>query len=215
MGPPLFWCKIFSSFQVFGQPPKISWLTMTKKEIQLIWSFTDGVYLEIEKQVDLWGAINHILRFTKRPQQNFSGTLVYKTVTKGKQSKVNLKHGCKWSKPDQGCIKLNWRDWRGYLVFAYSKKAYTNIHVQAEVEAIRWVIWVAVHFNLQKLVIKSNRKICIDAISKMTQKSHGESLPLLMILGFFHLENYIILREYIKCVFPSFTENGGSYHDFN
>ncbi len=94
-------------------------------------------------------------------------------------------------KPDQGCIKLNWIDWRGHLVCAYSKKAYTNIHVQAKVEAIRWVIWVAVQFNLQKLVIKSNRKICIDAISKMTQKSRGESLPLLMILGFLHLTSLL------------------------
>jgi hypothetical protein len=72
-------------------------------------------------------------------------------VVKDMTLKANNKQNPKWSKPNQACIKINCdaaignshsvlaivaRDWRGNLVFAHSKKAHTNILVQAEAEAL-------------------------------------------------------------------------------
>ena len=57
-------------------------------------------------------------------------------------------------------------------MFAHSKKAHTNVPVQAEAEALRWAIWVASQCNLQKVVIKGDSKICLEAIIK-----NGPEIP--------------------------------------
>ena len=103
------------------------------------------------------------------------------SMVKDMTLKLNNRHNPRWSKPNQGCIKINCdaaignshsvlaivaRDWRGNLLFAHSKKGHTNIPVQAEAEALRWVIRVAFHCNIQKLIIEGDSKVCIEAISK-------------------------------------------------
>ncbi len=103
-------------------------------------------------------------------------------IMKGKPLKVNSRMGCRWNKPKQGYLKINCdaatnhnhsvlsivaRDWRGNLVFAHSKKAYTNISVQAEAETIRWAIWVAAQCYFQHFVVESDSMICIDTINKV------------------------------------------------
>ena len=39
---------------------------------------------------------------------------------------------------DKSFIAIVARDWRGELVFAYTKQVETNVPVQAEAEAINW-----------------------------------------------------------------------------
>lgn len=57
------------------------------------------------------------------------------------------------------------RDWRGKLVFAYSKRVDTNIPVQAEAKAIFWALHLAKKVDASHFVIESDSKICTDAIS--------------------------------------------------
>ena len=85
-----------------------------------------------------------------------------------------------WSKPACGHIKINCdaaigpsysviaivaRDWRESLLFALSKKVNTNISVQAEAEALRWSVLIAVDRKLQKVMFENNSQICINAIT--------------------------------------------------
>ena len=99
--------------------------------------------------------------------------LEHGSVAKGKQSTENSRQGCRWYKPDPEYIKINSdaaiahnnfvlaivaKDRRGNVVFAHSKKAHTNIPFQA--------LWVAGQCNLQNLIIESDSKICIEAVSK-------------------------------------------------
>ena len=101
------------------------------------------------------------------------------SVIKGKQPKETAKHVSHWSIPAHSITKISCdvavgknnfvlsivaRDWRGNLVFAHSKKAHTNVPVQAEAEAFRWAIWVASQCNLQKVVIVGDSKICLETI---------------------------------------------------
>ena len=49
------------------------------------------------------------------------------------------------------------RDWRGTLVFPYSKRVNTNIPVQAEAEAVFWALHLAKkvdasHFVIEKVI---------------------------------------------------------------
>ena len=109
------------------------------------------------------------------------------SVIKGKQPKEKAKHVSHWSRPAHGTTKINCdaavgknhsvlsiiaRDWRGNLVFAHSKKAYTNVPVQAKAETLHWAIWVASQCNLQKVVIEGDSKICLEAIIK-----NGPEIP--------------------------------------
>ena len=59
------------------------------------------------------------------------------------------------------------RDWRGSLVFSLSKKVYTNVPVQAEAEALRWSVYLAMDKNFSNVVFESDSQICIRAISQV------------------------------------------------
>ena len=74
----------------------------------------------------------------------------------------------KWVRPEFGVIKINCdaavgprfssltvvaKDWRGNLVFALTKKANTNIPLQAEVEALLWACLIVVEYELENNVI--------------------------------------------------------------
>ena len=80
-----------------------------------------------------------------------------------------------WSKPDRDTIKINVdvacniesssiaavdRDWRGEMVFAYSKRVNTTLPLQAEAEAIIW----ALNLDVDSISIESDSKSCIDAL---------------------------------------------------
>ena len=56
------------------------------------------------------------------------------------------------------------RDWRGALVFALSKKANTNVPLQAEVEALLWSVQLAKSFTGIKVVIERDSKMCIEVL---------------------------------------------------
>ena len=56
------------------------------------------------------------------------------------------------------------RDWRGGLVFALSKKANTNVPLQAEAEALLWFVQLVGSFTGIKVVIKGDSKMCIEAL---------------------------------------------------
>ncbi|KAK9988249.1 hypothetical protein SO802_028488 [Lithocarpus litseifolius] len=85
-----------------------------------------------------------------------------------------------WSKPDRDTIKINvdavWstvsssiaaiaRDWRGDVVFAYSKRVNTTLPLQAEAEAIIWALNLATNLDVDSISIESDSKSCIDALS--------------------------------------------------
>ena len=59
------------------------------------------------------------------------------------------------------------RDWRGSLVFSLSKKVYTNVPVQAESEALRWSVYLAMDKKFSNVVFESDSQICIRAISQV------------------------------------------------
>uniref|UniRef100_A0A2N9HCG5 protein-disulfide reductase n=1 Tax=Fagus sylvatica TaxID=28930 RepID=A0A2N9HCG5_FAGSY len=101
---------------------------------------------------------------------------------KTKNPPYNNRSICVWSKPTYGQIKLNCdaavgpnhaaiavvaRDWRGSLVFSLSKKVYTNVPVQAEAEALRWSIYLAMDKFFSNVVFESDSQICIRAISQV------------------------------------------------
>lgn len=56
------------------------------------------------------------------------------------------------------------RDWRETLVFAFTKKAYTSIPVQAEVKAILWTVLLAKDHNLVEVEDESKSKSRLDAL---------------------------------------------------
>ena len=56
------------------------------------------------------------------------------------------------------------RDWRGALVFALSKKANTNVPLQAEAEVLLWSVQLAGSFTGIKVVIEGDSKTCIEAL---------------------------------------------------
>ena len=84
-----------------------------------------------------------------------------------------------WSKPDRDTIKINVdvacniesssiaavdRDWRGEMVFAYSKRVNTTLPLQAEAEAIIWALNLAANLDVDSISIESDSKSCIDAL---------------------------------------------------
>lgn len=56
------------------------------------------------------------------------------------------------------------RDWRGKLVFSYSKRVNTNIPVQAEAEAILWALHLAKKADAWRLsnFIENVQVLCVD-----------------------------------------------------
>ena len=97
------------------------------------------------------------------------------------------RNSARWSCPSQGMLKLNCdaaigdlsscivivaRDWRGKLVFATSKKVNTNIPIQAEADAILLAVHIALNFSFCNCIIKSDCKVCIDAI-----RASGKLIP--------------------------------------
>ena len=92
----------------------------------------------------------------------------------------------KWSKPDLNCYKINCdvavfenyamisamaRDWRGFLVFAQAIRVNTNSPVQAEAEALRWAIRLAISHNLHNVIMEGNNKTCIQVLKGTTLSS--------------------------------------------
>uniref|UniRef100_A0A2N9J298 CCHC-type domain-containing protein n=1 Tax=Fagus sylvatica TaxID=28930 RepID=A0A2N9J298_FAGSY len=83
-----------------------------------------------------------------------------------------------WRLPEQEFIKINCdaavrsrfssiavvtRDWRGNLVFAFSKKVNTIIPLQAKAEALLWAGQLASSHELGKVILKSDCKLVVDA----------------------------------------------------
>ena len=77
----------------------------------------------------------------------------------------------KWACPNHGVIKINCdaavgldksfiaivaRDWRGELVFAYTKQVETNVPVQAEAEAFNWASQQVISHNISQALIEGN-----------------------------------------------------------
>ena len=69
--------------------------------------------------------------------------------------------------PNHVAIAVVARNWRGSLVFSLSKKVYTNVPVQAEAEALRWSVYLAMDKFFSNIVFESNSQICIRAISQV------------------------------------------------
>jgi hypothetical protein len=82
----------------------------------------------------------------------------------------------KWEQPNDGVFKINCnvvaglnfssiavvaRDWRGNLVFAFSKKVNTIIPLQAEAEAIVWAGHLAISYGFSVVIIESDCKKCV------------------------------------------------------
>ena len=59
------------------------------------------------------------------------------------------------------------RDWRRDLVFACSQKAKTTFPLQAEVEAVRWTIFLATKLEVDNVIIETDSKICHDVIHEL------------------------------------------------
>uniref|UniRef100_A0A2N9G7C7 Reverse transcriptase domain-containing protein n=1 Tax=Fagus sylvatica TaxID=28930 RepID=A0A2N9G7C7_FAGSY len=87
-----------------------------------------------------------------------------------------------WVRPNFGIIKINCdaavgprfssiavvaRDWRGKLVFAFSKKVETILPLQAEAEAIIWAGQLAIAHDLSKVIVESDCKICVEAVNRI------------------------------------------------
>ena len=69
--------------------------------------------------------------------------------------------------PNHVAIAVVARNWRGSLVFSLSKKVYTNVPVQAEAEALRWSVYLAMDKFFSNIVFESDSQICIRAISQV------------------------------------------------
>ena len=92
-------------------------------------------------------------------------------------------HGAvKWEHPNEGVFKINCnatvglhfssiaaapRDWKGNLVFAFSKKVNTIIPLQAEVEAIVWAGHLAISHGFSAVIIETNYRQCVQVVFKV------------------------------------------------
>uniref|UniRef100_A0A2N9I2H9 RNase H type-1 domain-containing protein n=1 Tax=Fagus sylvatica TaxID=28930 RepID=A0A2N9I2H9_FAGSY len=87
-----------------------------------------------------------------------------------------------WVRPNFGIIKINCdatvgprfssiaavtRDWRGKLVFAFSKKVETILPLQAEAEAIIWTGQLAIAHDLSKVIVEFDCKTCVEAVNRI------------------------------------------------
>ena len=122
-------------------------------------------------------------------------------------TRVPTRSNARWCCPNQGMLKLNCdvaiedmssciaivaKDWRGKLVFAISKKVNTNIPVQVETNAILLAVHVALNFSFCRCVIKSDCKVCIDAI-----KVGGNSVPWRLLNFVDSVKNVISDSDYV------------------
>ena len=97
------------------------------------------------------------------------------------------RNSCHWSKPAEGTLKINVdaaigkftsviaavaRNWRGELIFACSNKANTNVPLQVEAEAIKWVVSLANQLNFVAVLIEGDCLCCYQAID-----SKGQEVP--------------------------------------
>ena len=153
--------------------------------------------LEERKRFSLFGALllnniwklrNQIVFERKDPSSEAllrilsTSLLEHWNARKTKNPPYNNRSICVWSKPTCGQIKLNCdaalgsnhaaiavvaRDWRGSLVFSLSKMVYTNVPVQAEAEALRWSVYLAMDKIFSNVVFESDSQICIRAISQV------------------------------------------------
>ena len=134
----------------------------------------------------IWRLRNSVVFYGNKAMPEDVLKILYKSfqehwdVRKIKFSDDRTRRFSYWSKPACGHIKINCdaaigpsysviaivaRDWRGSLLFALSKKVNTNIPVQAEAEALRWSVLIAVDRKLQKVMFENNSQICINAIT--------------------------------------------------
>ena len=87
-----------------------------------------------------------------------------------------------WSLPTSSYIKFNTdavvgltsssiavvaRNWRGTVVLACSKKVNTTIPLQAEAKALVWASHLFVELGVDKVVFKSDSKVCIDVLNNL------------------------------------------------
>ena len=101
------------------------------------------------------------------------------------------------------------RDWRGNLVFACSIKVNTNIPIQAEAEALRWVVSTvqakadalrqavstAMNHKLINVSFESDRQVCIQGLTSSTN-----SVP-------WRVSNILQETKYLPSLVPSFSFN--------
>jgi hypothetical protein len=134
----------------------------------------------------IWRLRNSVVFYGNKAMPEDVLKILYKSfqehwdVRKIKFSDDRTRRFSYWSKPACGHIKINCdaaigpsysviaivaRDWRGSLLFALSKKVNTNIPVQAEAEALRWSVLIAVNRKLQKVMFESDSQICINAVT--------------------------------------------------
>ena len=89
-------------------------------------------------------------------------------------------HAQHWSPPSPHSAKINVdvtvglcfsviavvaRDWRGELVLAYSKKVNTTLPLQAEAEALKWVLSLAPYLVFEAMCVESDSQICANLLS--------------------------------------------------
>lgn len=118
----------------------------------------------------------------------------------------------KWLKSRIGSFKLNVdaavgaphfavaiiaRDWRVELVFACSKKVNTTLPLQAEAEALLWVVQLAEPLITALIMVEGDSQVCYKSITM-----HGMAIP-------WSIENVIQSVKYLASNLP-FLSLGGS-----
>ena len=51
------------------------------------------------------------------------------------------------------------------MVFACAKRVYSNLPLQAEVEAIKWALSLAKSIDVAAMIVESDSKDCVDALA--------------------------------------------------
>ena len=67
------------------------------------------------------------------------------------------------------------RDWRGELVLAYSKKVNTTLPLQAEAEALKWVLSIAPYLDFEAMCVESDSQICANLLSDKESAQIGRA----------------------------------------
>uniref|UniRef100_A0A2N9HH70 Reverse transcriptase zinc-binding domain-containing protein n=1 Tax=Fagus sylvatica TaxID=28930 RepID=A0A2N9HH70_FAGSY len=112
------------------------------------------------------------------------GVLILDLLWKARNNKVHGEdHGIfKWEHPHDGVFKINCdaavghqfssitavaRDWRGNMVFAFTRKVNTIIPLQVEVEAIIWAGHLAISHGFSTVIIETDCRPCVQAVFKV------------------------------------------------